>query len=1024
MASADGSSGRVGAAQPDAHRVGATQPDAKATELMDEVRRLGHYPKETKSNPSESKLARKLRKALKDEWFNQAQLDELQHLRQQSVHPREAARSMELMQAAEEPPDPMEGFADVAENSLEQDLLILASGQRTRAFSKRLKRYRDFIADPSAEKTDFCLKYKDRILKVAATPGGPATYVPGCEITGDELRSFSDRPIISGPLVCQLCDSDFTTEKDFARHVDSAHAGQSEYRKRVLYLMAEAGPRPLTGQEKRLIVQNFARLQQYCRPCTGGNFFADAEEVPRAEAACAVCARKEWLEHRYKLSLFGDAPPAAVSQRGAEEDGDADEGGPQEDDDAALDKPILRRTLVKHKGIYYVQSAEKVHEFMNVERYAKRWPMIPSAELHASSVQHPSHPEWRWLLHTRRVPVLSHADVAQLGVAGIGDPDELVWSCWNCLQDLCAEKPRVPLDALVNDNWVGREKLNVRNATVATKTLLSHGRLCMKQVRLGRGCPSTQQKGVTGNTIFFARPTADVPSMELPPPTDALQGFFNIIFTRKLDDLRYAEWATVEREPYMELARQRKAECPSFLHTVLKEDEASTRLPERGVPEHLLNCIQLVDGADKAPVHLSGPAARAPEHGHNDEAGEGSESSGQETEDDAEVGADQPDLGYVYENVAESTVAVDPVHDVQPVRMMQALQAKIAALSTHAKNIATNEKKAQIVDNDGVAQPVVDEGGRHCMKSLVLDVQQVARSLKDSDLAALEVAQTGEDARRKVFPQALAVPTQKPLDSFDARTWPLSFVEWWYGDGAPNLERDRLMLFEEVAQRVINLEELEYTLPTDVETYVASKQSRFNTPEIVAVLGDVVRRLRLLKGTRAAVGRKGFSKDLQLLANASADDFMEASSIANPKESIVTAVSRPDMPTKVKTALRTLLLSTSDVPGTEGRKTALRYNGHGNNLFFGPPSFFNTPNFADTYHPLMVLLHEGPGKKSHLSISGASQPVDSTLSSSGSISGASQPADSTLSSSGVSQPPDSTAVPQELVLLLGENRYL
>ena len=205
--------------------------------------------------------------------------------------------------------------------------------------------------------------------------------------------------------------------------------------------------------------------------------------------------------------------------------------------------------------------------------------------------------------------------------------------------DLCAKKARIPLNALVNDNWQGREKPNVRKATVATKTLLSHGRLCMKQVRLGRGDPSTQQKGVSGNTIFFAQPTADIPSMELPPPTDALQNSFNIILTRTLDDLRYAEWATVEREPYMELARQRKAECPSFLHTVLKEDEASTRLPESGVPEHLLNCRQLVDGADKAPVHLSGPAARVPEHGHKDEAGEGSECSGDESAEDTKEGA-------------------------------------------------------------------------------------------------------------------------------------------------------------------------------------------------------------------------------------------------------------------------------------------------------------------------------------------------------------------------------------------------
>ena len=58
------------------------------------------------------------------------------------------------------------------------------------------------------------------------------------------------------------------------------------------------------------------------------------------------------------------------------------------------------------------------------------------------------------------------------------------------------------------------------------------------------------------------------------------------------------------------------------------------------------------------------------------------------------------------------------------------------------------------------------------------------------------------------------------------------------------------------------------------------------------------------------------------------------------------------MPAIIKTALRTLLLSMADVPGTEGRKKRLRFNGHAGNILFGPPSFFNTPNFADTYHHL------------------------------------------------------------------------
>ncbi len=174
------------------------------------------------------------------------------------------------------------------------------------------------------------------------------------------------------------------------------------------------------------------------------------------------------------------------------------------------------------------------------------------------------------------------------------------------------------------------------------------------------------------------------------------------------------------------------------------------------------------------------------------------------------------------------------------------------------------------------------------------------------------------------------------------------------------------MLFEQVTRRLIDIEELEYSLPTDVEPYEASCQSRFDAPEIIAVMGDVIRRLRLLKGTRAAIGRKGFGADLKVLATASADDFMQATNIAKQNDSISTACARPDMPAEVRTALRTLLISTSDVPGTEGRKTQLRFNGHGNNVLFGAASFFVTPNFADTYSPLVLQLHEGPGKHSHM----------------------------------------------------------
>ena len=404
--------------------------------------------------------------------------------------------------------------------------------------------------------------------------------------------------MLSGPLVCQLCDADFITEREFGKHKDCEHAGEKEYRKRVLYLVSKAGCRPITGQEKRIMVQNFARFQQFSRPGAKGNYFADCEEVPRAEAGCAICSQKDWLEHRHKLGLFGCVPYASdvlsVNAPAAEE-----HALDEEDEAGKSSATPIASTLLKHRGVYYIQSPAKVHKFLDVDRYVGRWPLIPGEELHASSVEHPEHPEWRWLLHTRRVPVLentSHGNAPLMEnaargsgasqpaalssasqpaagcvlqdrppCAGVGDSDGIVWACWECLSSLGTVKPSMPLNGLTNDNWIGREKKHVRDASTATKMLSSLARCCFKQVRLGKGAPDTRQKAICGNTIFLAQPTAEIPSLTLPPPDDALvDSGFNVIFTRSVHDLSSAHWATVKRAEYLRIVRERKKECASF----------------------------------------------------------------------------------------------------------------------------------------------------------------------------------------------------------------------------------------------------------------------------------------------------------------------------------------------------------------------------------------------------------------------------------------------------------------------------
>ena len=212
--------------------------------------------------------------------------------------------------------EPNNGEAcDTAENRADQVLVqnesLLFSRQNRSALRLMLAALKYAWMGPYKERLDLAMQRTD----------GPRTFVPGEGIRGDSLRTFDANPVLTAPLVCQLCDEGFTLDRHFAQHIQTEHvldvhdvsSAEREYRKRVLYLMSLEGCRPITGQEKRIILQNCAHFQQFSRPGANGNTFADSEPVPRAEAACVFCAQKDWLEHRHKLHLFDEAPSDAKS---------------------------------------------------------------------------------------------------------------------------------------------------------------------------------------------------------------------------------------------------------------------------------------------------------------------------------------------------------------------------------------------------------------------------------------------------------------------------------------------------------------------------------------------------------------------------------------------------------------------------------------------------------------------------------------------------------------------------------------
>ena len=116
-----------------------------------------------------------------------------------------------------------------------------------------------------------------------------------------------------------------------------------------------------------------------------------------------------------------------------------------------------------------------------------------------------------------------------------------------------------------------------------------------------------------------------------------------------------------------------------------------------------------------------------------------------------------------------------------------------------------------------------------------------------------------------------------------------------------------------------------------------------------------------------ALKRKGFQRDVKLLANSTSEQCMSAmqASAGQPgdvRNANMEALSHYDkIASELRTALRQVLISTKDVPLTDGRKRNLRHESHNLNVTEGALVVFATFNFVDTYSPLLFrLVREGP----------------------------------------------------------------
>ena len=96
--------------------------------------------------------------------------------------------------------------------------------------------------------------------------------------------------------------------------------------------------------------------------------FALAQE--RSEVACVVCARKDWLESRFKVHLWQTATGFSTLSELRHDDGGSS------------------RLLTYGEHLCF-GNKEIINEHLHTSRYCRLFPLIPQEHLYASSVIHP-----------------------------------------------------------------------------------------------------------------------------------------------------------------------------------------------------------------------------------------------------------------------------------------------------------------------------------------------------------------------------------------------------------------------------------------------------------------------------------------------------------------------------------------------------------------------------------------------------------------------------------------------------------
>ena len=759
--------------------------------------------------------------------------------------------------------------------------------------------------------------------------------------------------VATPPVMCWICGEGFMHNGALFKHTEKHHGDYAEYRKRLFWFAQQEGFKPLLPWVKRHILQAATFHLTYSVPASFSLKYSHPDvfnvAVERAEVACVVCARKDWIESNFSVYLWREATD-------------------RKDLTAIQNVDCGSSELLTCDEHLCFGNRNLVDLHLATEAYHRLMPLIPQEHLYASSVIHPQDPSISWLLHTRRVPVVGGSrqcptssagrPARQFPCAGVGDPDETAWICYDCATCLCVDDKliKMPEYALSNLMWLGRQHPLLQNASLGLRMLLGLARPCFRKLFLGKGRNQNRQSGLTGNHVLVSQACADVGEV-LPPTSSQLSNTFVAIFGNSIDDLRKCQLLNVKRDDYKVLVEERRNTNIAF-QAIRVDEVAVEELPQDGVPTQILECAVHMPESDRYQASRPGPgslrdpldATAAPDdaedelsetdHEHHNESGSG------------EASAALP--GDQHLNSFETPLGLDPTASPSVVQHLAAFRTQLQIVQDSLRGAEATPK-----GDDDISAVTAQAAAEEDCHRAVVDLRLAAQKLDKIKFQhrAIDMENTEK---------ALLVPSGKALSMFSPKSWTESFTEFFYGDCLPNSpERPRKITFEQLFPALMNKEELEYALDSDGPKYRAPRKSRFDTPEFAIVFGDTLRRLLLFRGTRLALRRKGFQRDVRVIANATSDQCIAALSASagrpgDMRNANAEALARDkNIPTELATALRQVLISTKDVPLTDGYRRGLRHEGHNYNVTFGTLAVFATFNFADNYSPVLFQLLDG-----------------------------------------------------------------